>query len=231
MDEKIAEQILKIFAGPNGLVALVLVALVSLLLTMLRESRKLREEVRYQVDRDLLERRFDAYDRLWSFMSPTAIHGVGTFEPGDVSKFRTTLSEWYFSAKGGLFLTQSARPFYFALQNLLAEMSKLDGWRCECRPNDPKEVFLRLLEDVHGTETVRAALDGARSSDDDLQLSPHAWKWTCQSLTRHLRELVADAHPATGDAIFASVQQVSSVLRTILAQDVRSRFDVRLPNR
>lgn len=241
MEEKIAE----VIAQSYGLSVLLVLGLVSVLVTIVRESRKLREEVSYQVSRDLLERRFVAYGKLWSRMKLIAIYGDGKLEPGDVSKLRQTLANWYFSEHGGLFLTKRARTFYFALQNMLAKTSRLAEWTCLIRPDEPEKVFRTVLQHVlepkEGagsgvTASRRAEVDRRitgllRRLEDPDPATEREWSDCCELVADYLRVLAEGKNEQAGEAIFAAIQQVSSVLRTVLASDVRGRRDIDLPAR
>ena len=59
-----------------------------------------------------------------------------------------SLSKWYFSEEGGLFLTDRGREFYFAFQDLLRTVGALSDWSCCQRPSDPDKLFLKLLEGI-----------------------------------------------------------------------------------
>jgi hypothetical protein len=231
MEEKIAEEIGKIVGQQYGLLAVMLVGMGSLLVTVLRESAKLRKEVAYQVGRDLLGKRFDAYGALWVCMEPVAIYGEGSFGPTDLRALRQSLAHWYFSAQGGLFLTKRARDFYFALQGLLAEMSRPSNWHCESRPDRPKEIFLKLAaEATKRDEKAPAKETFVPDLENAERLSPVEWQNLCESISAHLTRLVEANSSVAGESIFACVQQISSVLRSNLAHDVRSRLDVDLPS-
>lgn len=230
MEEKIAEKLGEMVSQQYGLGALIVLGLASVLVTVYRESRKLREEVAYQVSRDLLSKRIDAYGGLWAKMKTIAIYGKGQFGPTDVATMREDLAGWYFSSNGGLLLTTTAREFYFSLQDLLAELNGLENpsWHCASRPNNAKQIFVDIIK---AAEPGPLAESIVADLDQPDNLSPKQWRRSCAQISAHLVELAKANAPAAADKIFASVQQISSVLRSILAHDVRSRLDIQLPTR
>ena len=233
MWEKIGE-VLLVHYGPVVVGLLIVVAALWLFHV---ELTKVRLEMRYEVNRDLLARRFEAYGALWSRTSPAAIYTAKEFGPDQVSDFKEELSRWYFAEKGGLLLTTRARGFYFALQDFLTHLGNLPGWHCPHRPSqaDTKERFARLLKDVAAREPKLQEQANLVQTTPE-KLDPDTWKQISTLVAAGLSEAVQRAAKA-GDAareevgkdICAAVQQVSSVLRSKLAAELRSRLDVERP--
>ncbi len=195
MDEKIVDVIYTQY-GPSGLL---LLALIAAFWKIHSDLTKLRVEMALQLNRDLLSKRFTAYGDLWSRMQPTAIYTASGLGPSETIAFSNSLSDWYFSANGGLFLTRRAREFYFSLQDLLQSVGRLPGWRCDQRPDQPEK------------------------------LDPEQWRISCKAVSEKLGALVNESDPKAGEAIYVSIQQVSSKLRTNLTHEIRSRLDVEWP--
>jgi hypothetical protein len=236
MWEKIGEVIL-IHYGP--VVAGLLIVVAALWLFHV-ELTKVRLEMRYEVNRDLLARRFEAYGALWSRTSFAAIYTAKEFGPDHVTEFKERLSSWYFTEKGGLLLTTKARGFYFALQDFLTHLGDLSGWHCPHRPSqsDTKVRFARLLKDVVAREPqLQEQVNLVQTTPETLD--PEIWKHICKQVAVGLADAVqrVTTKAGEGDAtrdevgrdICAAVQQVSSVLRSKLAAELRSRLDVERP--
>jgi hypothetical protein len=219
MEDKLAEVVLQQY----GTMALVIVGVLSLFMKLQLETQKLRREFAFQINRDLLGKRLEAYGLLWHAMKPIAIYGQGEFQPDDLRRLREALASWYFSAAGGLFLTERARTFYFGLQNLLANLSST-VWSCDRRPDNPRAIFVEILRHVGGDGTSRISAD----LDHPIKWAAEDWTETCEAVEVHLRSQIIHGTPAAGGEIFAAVQQISSALRTILVADVGSRSAVSL---
>lgn len=193
---------------------------------LLAELKKLEQEKAYEINRDLLAKRSAAYGELWARMKASAIYSPDPFGPGQVRGYAAALSDWYFSPTGGLFLTPRSRDYYFPLQRMLREVAGLDDWLCKRRPDDPELLFRKLLQELP---------EGQRKERKELpSLRPEEWEEICKWLTAKIKSLVEarkpdePAPPEVGDAIFATIQQLSSVLRTVLAGEVGSREGVLL---
>src|SRR5262249_33685939 len=135
------------------------------------------------------------------------------------------LSNWYFSACGGLLLTPQARDFYFALQDLLrATSNSPDDWEV-VRPQESGENERDLFKAVvraKGTTEAVSAFEYIKSDalDEWQTLAPgHAQNW------RKGINAIADKWGELDNAQrFLMLQQVGSVLRTSLANDLESRL-------
>ena len=133
------------------------------------------------------------------------------------------LSDWYFSECGGLLLTPQARDFYFALQDLLRSAAQTDDeWslpRSGKAAGDDRDAFgAELLERYPNAGPAWAYL----SADEQ----PH-WQTVAIQHGKAWREGIQAVAGAWGDLSaqqrFATLQQVGSKLRTVLAADLESR--------
>jgi len=224
MEAKIAEAIYTLLGTQLGLGALLLLTLIAAWWKLSSELKKLRIQAAYQVNRDLLSKRFQTYGALWTHMQPTAVYTATKFGPSDATEFSESLSKWYFSDNGGLFLSTRARDFYFSLQDLLRAVGRLPGWCCDERLAPPQEVFSELLRSLPPKDRYEG-IDLKRPET----LDPERWRRLCESLSAALESLIKDSNPKAGEVIFASVQQVASVLRSNLTHELRSRLDVEWP--
>jgi len=143
------------------------------------------------------ELRFKSYGELWKRLRPLAIYSDKPINRTELGHLNDELSDWYFSECGGMFLLPHAREFYFALQDFARVVSKGEDWQCPRSDDDHKKRFRDWPE---GIEDV-----GQRWREDIKNL---ASRWT------ELDEVDR----------FTVVQQVASVLRTNLANDVESRL-------
>jgi hypothetical protein len=167
------------------------------------------------------ELRFASYGKLWSAMRPLAIYDESPINRDTMKELSTSLSDWYFSETGGLMLTRHNRDLYFALQDLVRAVASGDPWEAE-RIDDPKgrfEEFLLRRDLNSGLELIRhleEATPKAWPSDDLLRMTG-AWRKAVGEMARGWAEM-------DGYDRFAALQQVSSVLRTGLTNDVESRL-------
>ncbi len=183
-----------------------------------RELEKVRGSERQEL-------RFTSYGELWAKMRPLAIYDDSTVDQRAMEKMSKKLSDWYFSATGGLMLTTHNRDLYFALQDLVSTVADEKGWEAE-RVHEPKPVFEAIL--------ARRELDGAQALLGHLEDKTKAHRWpgedleALEALTRRWRDDVAklagDWTAFTGREQFAILQQVCSVVRIGLTNDVESRL-------
>ncbi|MCC6232043.1 MAG: hypothetical protein IT580_05335 [Verrucomicrobiales bacterium] len=209
-----------------GITGLVLIVILGAAYTLSVELAKLRTDLQQQLAKDLLNRRFEAYSRLWAKLRPLAIYADHSLTPTSITALSTELSDWYFSTEGGLFLTTRCRDFYFALQDTLRFAQDLQGWTCDKRPLEPKELFENLLRQLAREEKI--SFDVCQLKEPE-KIDPKVWLSVCQQVEERLRSLNTAATPQVGEWLFATIQQVSSVLRTNLAHELHSRLELRLP--
>lgn len=168
------------------------------------------------------ELRFTAYGQLWAALGPTAIYVDSTLDRATVRNLSQSLSTWYFTPTGGLFLTTPTRELYFTLQDLLRAVGSQPDWTAERPLAEPKDVFRDLLAE-HGLRRAMALLGDLEPArlvawpPADVLDRIHGWREDVEDLPRHWQRLSPEQR-------FCVVQQVASVLRTGLAADVESRL-------
>jgi hypothetical protein len=165
--------------------------------------------------------RFTSYGRLWAEMRPLALYDDSPIDQHAMEEMSKRLSNWYFSETGGLMLTKHNRDLYFALQDLVSAVARADQWEAE-RTDETKARFEHLLQRKHLDAALRLIeyLEGAKAKDwpsNDLEEMAAAWR-------RDIRKLANGWAELDGNDRFAMLQQVSSVLRSGLANDVESRL-------
>jgi hypothetical protein len=193
------------------------------------EFAKLRREVAYEVNRDLLAKRFEAYGALWAQMKRLALYAGTSFGRADAQALERELSEWYFSKEGGLLLTREAREFYFALQDTVRATAALPDWSCPQRPTNTLSRFSTLLDTVVEKEGKFHACARLLAAKTPERMDPDEWRAACGAIAKDLQNLAIRGAPEACDSIYCAVQQISSILRTRLASEVRSRLAVELP--
>jgi hypothetical protein len=179
-----------------------------------------RQRLQHQTTQEL---RFKSYKRLWAQMRPLAIYDDSPVNRQAMACVSKKLSDWYFSADGGLMLTSHTRELYFALQDLVRGVAGAGtrDWEAERTP-EPKATFKAILVQ----KKLSDALSFMRYAE---KATPGVW---------HGRKLARLAHDWRTDVVnlkegwaqldpgarFAVLQQVSSMLRTSLTYDVESRL-------
>jgi len=201
----------------------------------LDDLKKLQLELAFQMNRDLLVMRYKAYGRLWSRTKATMVYTAEAFGPEKVLDFKEALSDWYFSDDGGIFLTVKARDFYFALQDLVHAVCGLGGWTCDPRPTNPRQLFVELVEPLDVDDELKRRLREGLKDKTGVNREWYAtintadWAACCEKVSGRLKALVGGADPRAGAMVYAAIQQVASVLRTILVHELGSREDVERP--
>jgi len=181
--------------------------------------RELAQELEKTRGTERQERRFDAYSALWKKLRRLALYDEAVPDPTSMGELTRSLSDWYFIDAGGLMLTTQAREFYFSLQDLLAAVSSKE-WMAERSSTDPKDDFLELLRSRH---LAAAAGTMAKLDRGDVAEWPpnqdfgKDWKSDVNELAAAWDDLSPSQH-------FLVLQQVASVLRTVLVNDVESRL-------
>lgn len=168
------------------------------------------------------ELRFTSYGKLWAKMRPLAIYDDSPINRETMKKMSKQLSDWYFLDSGGLMLTSHNRDLYFALQDLLSRVANAETeWEAERIPK-PKKTFEAVLErrGLTNAQGLIEHLDKAGPQNwpsDDLEELARAWSEDVVSLATGWVEINSRER-------FAVLQQVCSVLRTGLTNDVESRL-------
>jgi hypothetical protein len=170
------------------------------------------------------ELRFKSYGALWKELRPLAIYDATAINKKVVGDMSSKLSDWYFSACGGLLLTPQARDFYFALQDLLRATSKFpEDWDVD-RPEESagaeRSVFQAVLKARNAEGAISALEYVSTGALED-------WQDKAADLAKKWRKGINDVAEAWRDLDkkqrFATLQQVGSVLRTSLVNDLESR--------
>lgn len=210
-----------------GVTGLVVLAIIFVLYKLSADFAKLRTDLQQQLTRDLLNKRFGAYDELWSRLRTLAAYTDELLSSETVRGLLKTLSDWYFSTNGGLFLTVRTRDFYFSLQDLLRVAAGIASWKCERRPDQPHETFRLLVRDLLAEQTI------ANFQLADLEhpesLDPRVWRNLCRAIGSRHESMAHGNDPKLGDTVFVVLQQVSSFLRSNLADGLHSRLEARNP--
>jgi hypothetical protein len=202
-----------------AIISVVATALVAIVVPFINAQLE-RQRLQHQATQEL---RFESYKNLWAQMRPLAIYDDSPINRQAMECLSTQLSDWYFSADGGLMLTSHSRELYFALQGLVRGVTSANtpDWEAE-RPPKPEETFKAVLKQ----KKLPDALRFMRYADEG---TPSDW---------HGRKLVRLAHKWRTDVVslkdgwdeldpgkrFAVLQQVSSMLRTSLTYEVESRL-------
>lgn len=225
MEAKLADLIVAQF----GVTVLAFAIVAWTLFKMGTEFAKARTQASYEVNRQLLAKRFEAYTLLWTKMGPLAIYGDASFGRADAQTLERELSTWYFSDKGGLLLTAEARDFYFALQGALHAAGKFPDWRCEKRPTDTRTPFNELIAEVAKKDDRLTPCERLIEKKTPERMKPGLWLDTCKAVMEKLADAKTLQTPEGCDLTYCAIQQISSILRTRLAAEVRSRLAVDLP--
>jgi hypothetical protein len=170
------------------------------------------------------ELRFKSYGALWKELRPLAIYDTTVINKKAVGDLSSKLSDWYFSACGGLLLTPQAREFYFALQDLLRATSSVPEEWCAARSKEPEGAHTRTFRAVleaHAAEAIGVLDYFSEGKFEDWQerASDLGKKWRAG-----IRDVAAAWDQLDEGQRFSSLQQVGSKLRTSLTTDLESRL-------
>ena len=223
MDSRIPDY----FFAQFGIAGLIVLGTLAVLFKLSADFAKMRTDLQQEVTRDLLNNRLAAYDILWSKMRGLALYDEDPLTATNVRRLSSQLSDWYFGKNGGLFLTIRTREFYFALQDVLRVAGRLPDWECAARPTGTRELFANLVAEL----TRRQVVVGFRLADMERpeSLNPRVWRDLCKLVGAHLLALASKNESPPVDAIFAIIQQVSSALRTNLAEGLQTRAETNAP--
>jgi hypothetical protein len=112
------------------------------------------------------------------------------------------------------------RDFYFALQDLLRAASEVTDWQAERSSEDPKILFQQVLASTAGAPvTVFEYFDKGDFADwlGKAVQNGDAWR-------KGIRQMARGWGAFTSTQRFAVLQQVGSILRTSLTNDIESRL-------
>ncbi len=170
------------------------------------------------------ELRFKSYGAFWKELRPIAVYDENHIDRTAVRDLSSKLSDWYFSECGGLLLTPQVREFYFALQDLLRTTSRAaEEWKA-CRPEasdlTEKDIFVAVLnaKNVQGAIDASQFLAASGLQSWQSQAKEHAEKWKAG-----ISHVATAWNELDSGQRFATLQQVASVLRTSLCNDLESR--------
>lgn len=171
------------------------------------------------------ELRFKSYGGLWKELRPLAIYDKTVIDKKVINELSAKLSDWYFSECGGLLLTQQARDFYFALQDLLQAISRVpEEWnavRSEKPQGSQHHIFRSVLQ-------KRNLNDAINVLDYFSEAKFENWQENAKELGKKWRVGIRDIATAWSELDeeqrFASLQQVGSKLRSSLTIDLESRL-------
>lgn len=183
---------------------------------------ELRQELEKSRGVERQELRFKSYGRLWNCLRPLAVYAKDPLGRDQVAELSDRLSEWYFSECGGMLMTSHVREFYFAMQDLARSIGDAsEDWQCHRHSGDYKDEFEKILKRMNLGNAV-TIMD--KLSEADLTKWPpysldecKRWRTDVAGLGRRWGDLSEDER-------FVVLQQVGSVLRTNLANDVESRM-------
>jgi hypothetical protein len=191
----------------------------------LRWPAELAQELQKTRGVERQELRFKSYGSLWKELRPLAVYDATPISRSVVGSMSSKLSDWYFSESGGLLLTPQARDFYFALQDLLRATSKFseewDADRSEESVGNQQEVFRDVLSNNSAKEGNKVLDYFSDSNFEDWHIEAikqgKMWRASVNQVAASWSKLDARQR-------FATLQQVGSILRTCLVNDLESRL-------
>lgn len=171
------------------------------------------------------ELRYKSYGALWKELRPLAIYDATVINKQVVSHLYLKLSDWYFSENGGLLLTPQARNFYFALQDLLRATYRIaeewDADRSEASAGAQKDIFFDVLKARRADKAIDVFRYFSTGEFEDWQNKAadlgEEWREGIRAIPESWNELNEKQR-------FATLQQVGSILRTSLTNDLESRL-------
>jgi hypothetical protein len=180
----------------------------------------LRQEIEKSRGVERQELRFKSYGELWHKMRPLAIYTEGSIDAATLSKLHENLTNWYFSDNGGMFLLPHTREFYFALQDFSRAVGDAKCWECKRVSGDYVSTFDRII-DIHNPglmRRLREAISKPERWPDGVETISTEWRNAIKALGVHWDEMTDNLER------FATIQQIGSILRTVVVNDVESRL-------
>jgi len=212
-----------------GILGIVELGILGMLFKLAFDFAKHRTEIQQQLMQELLNKRTLAYDSLWSKMRDLALYDHEPLSADKIRDLSANLSGWYFGSDGGLFLSTRTREFYFALQDVLQAVGNLQNWQCATRPIGTKEIFKQFVEELSKESSKKEIAYVLKHLNSPHELDPEAWREFCQYIAQKLKSAASTNEPIKDEVIFAIIQQVSSFLRTNLADGLHSRLEIHAP--
>jgi hypothetical protein len=181
---------------------------------------KLRQEIEKSRGVERQELRFKSYGELWHRMRPLAIYTEGSIDAATLSKLHENLTDWYFSDNGGMFLLPHTREFYFALQDFARAVGDAKCWECKRVSGDYVGTFNKIIDiNNPGLMTrLRKAISKPEQWPDGIEAIGTEWRNAIKGLGAHWDEITDNLER------FAALQQIGSILRTVVVNDVESRM-------
>jgi hypothetical protein len=138
-------------------------ALVGGLVTWWTTNSRLRRELELLYDRDLRDKRVDAYRELWKRTKGVPRRRMaGEVTGGAILKVREDWHEWYYD-EGGIYMSEAVRSRYFDATQALEKAADLAGDR-ELLPAEYDDVYAKV-------SALRDALTGDIGARLEPQLS------------------------------------------------------------
>jgi hypothetical protein len=107
----------------NLFITAIISGLVGFIPTYLAAILKYRKELESEYDKDLRNKRIEAYKVLWCHLQPLAKYArIEPFSYNKVNTLLVDLRKWYFE-NGGIYLTENSRDRYFDLMDELQKIS------------------------------------------------------------------------------------------------------------
>jgi hypothetical protein len=188
--------------------------------------QKLGQELEKVRGTERQELRYTAYAELWARQRPLAIYADEVVDQAAAGKLSVELSNWYFSPAGGLMLTRQVRDFYFALQDLLRSVAEAPAWQAERPAGNHRETFVAVLkrEQLHDALATLDYLKGFDQPGVGLVDWPRSAPDIADKWKTDIAKLATGWDTLSAVEGFVVLQQVGSVLRTSMVNDVESRL-------
>ena len=123
---------------------------------------KITQDLEAEYDRDLRTARIQVYQELWKSLQPLAKYArPGPVTCNTVNEISVDLRTWYFE-QGGLYLSETARDTYFALQDGLQDVVSNPRWREHPEQPLDDDTFELLRKRGSALRTSMAADVGTR---------------------------------------------------------------------
>ncbi|MGY8662269.1 hypothetical protein Q3C01_07860 [Bradyrhizobium sp. UFLA05-109] len=181
--------------------------------------RVARRNQKADLDQATHERRLESYPDLLTATSPLAIYfpnlafptsaNAGSLDPQTCETIGRAISKWYFGS--GLLLSVESRDAYLRLARALTLASCAEKLYVPLFPRDAKEISAKSVDDY------RALLDIEEPDDETIE----EWEFGNAPTTPAGKKILELDDYKFKDYVF--LQTLSSRLRTLLAEDIRSR--------
>ncbi len=129
--------------------------LVGAFITYILAILKLRKELEIKYDTNLRDKRIPEYKELWKLLEDLAKYArPKQLTVDDLHKLTASLRQWYFE-EGGIFLSDSSRDTYFALQEAIKEVLAGRSQAPESEIDEPTYEMLRAKGSALRTALTR----------------------------------------------------------------------------